>query len=164
MQNKVTLYVSKLSSLEQYITILDNKGREKVQFVEYVIEDVRGERVYVTTDGLAYTQDSLTFKDQTYLIVELDQLPEIIADPDLVIWDPVDQHSETLIYYKRLFVTQLQEYKLIAAIIKFRREIKFFYNMFVQENGTVKGVSVVPTSEIDLWYVASRVKKSQFGF
>ena len=155
--------MSKLSSSEQYITIIDNKGREKVQFVEYVIEDVRGERVYVTTDGLTYTQDSLTFKDQTYLIVELDQLSEIITEPDLVIWDPVEQRNETLIYYKRLFVTQLQEYKLIAAIVKFRRGIKFFYNMFVQENGKVKGISVVPASEIDIWYIALHVKRSQFG-
>ena len=119
--------------------------------------------MYVTTDGLTYTQDSLTFKDQTYLIVELDQLSEIITEPDLVIWDPVEQRNETLIYYKRLFVTQLQEYKLIAAIVKFRRGIKFFYNMFVQENGKVKGISVVPASEIDIWYIALHVKRSQFG-
>ena len=44
---------------EEDITIVDNKGRERVQRVEYVVLDVRGEKVYVTADGLAYTEDSL---------------------------------------------------------------------------------------------------------
>ena len=44
---------------EEYITIVDNKGRERAQRVEYVVLDVRGEKVYITADGLAYTEDSL---------------------------------------------------------------------------------------------------------
>ena len=148
---------------EQYLTIIDNKGREKVQFVEYIVEDVRDERVYVTTDGLIYAKDSLAFKVQDYLIAELQQLPEILAHPDIVIWDPVDPPGDTLIYYKRLYITELHERKLVAAIVKVRRGIKFFYNLHVQESGKVKGISVVPTAEIDVWYVALRVKRSQFG-
>ena len=50
------------SPTEEYITIIDNKGREKIQRVEYVVHDVGGEEVCVTTDGLAYAEDSLTRK------------------------------------------------------------------------------------------------------
>jgi hypothetical protein len=49
---------------EEYITIIDNKGRERVQRVEYVVLDVRGEKVYVTADGSAYAEDSLAAKGQ----------------------------------------------------------------------------------------------------
>jgi hypothetical protein len=155
--------VSQASSSEQFITIIDNKGREKVQFVEYFVEDVRGEKVYVTTDGLIYAKDSLAFKMQDYLIATLQQLSEILAQPDIVIWDPVDPPGDTLIYYKRLDITELQERKLVAVIVKVRQGIKFFYNLHVQESGKVKGVSVVPTAEIAVWYMAPRVKRSQFG-
>jgi hypothetical protein len=94
---KVLSQVRRLSSSEQYVTIVDNNGREKVQFVEYIVEDVRGERVYVTRDGLVYAEASLTFKLQEYLIAEFKRLPEVLVDPDIVIWDPVDQPGETLI-------------------------------------------------------------------
>ena len=36
---------------EEYITIIDNKGRRKVQRVEYVVLDVQEEKVYVTAGG-----------------------------------------------------------------------------------------------------------------
>jgi hypothetical protein len=42
---------------EEYITIVDNKGREHIQRVEYTVTDVRDEMVYVTVDGLAYARD-----------------------------------------------------------------------------------------------------------
>lgn len=38
---------------EEYITIVDNKGCERFQHVEYISTDVRGDTVYVTADGLA---------------------------------------------------------------------------------------------------------------
>jgi len=50
---------------EEYIivvSIVDNKGRERFQHVEYIVTDVRGDTVYVTADGLAYTRDSLARK------------------------------------------------------------------------------------------------------
>lgn len=70
---------------EEYITIVDNKGRERVQRVEYVVFDVRGEEVYVTADGLAYAEDSLAAKDFQYLIGELDRIPAILSHPAIVV-------------------------------------------------------------------------------
>ncbi len=55
---------------EEYITVIDNKGRERIQHVEYIVTDVRGETVYVTAGGLTYTEDSLARKAHYYLIDE----------------------------------------------------------------------------------------------
>jgi hypothetical protein len=97
------------------------------------------------------------------LIAELKRLPEVLVHPEIVIWDPVDQPGETLIYYKNLYFSQLQELKLVAVIVKVREGVKFFYNFHVQESGKVKGVAVVPATEIDVWYIAPRVKRGHFG-
>jgi len=148
---------------EEYITIVDNKGRERVQRVEYVVLDVRGEKVYVTADGLAYTEDSLKAKDQSYLIEKLSKLPGILAHPDIVIWDPAEPPGDTLIYYKRLYIAALHRRKLVAVIVKVRRGIKFFYNLYIQESGKVKGLTVVLPSEIEVWYIAPQVRRRQFG-
>jgi len=148
---------------EEYITIVDNKGRERVQRVEYVVLDVRGEKVYVTADGLAYTEDSLEAKDQSYLIEKLSKLPGILAQPDIVIWDPSEAPGDTLIYYKRLHIAVLRRRKLVAAIVKVRRGIKYFYNLHVQESDKVKGLPVVLPSEVEVWYIAPRIRRRQFG-
>jgi len=116
---------------EQYITIIDNKGREKIQAVEYIVLDARQEEIYVTSDGLAYAQDSLRFKQQFHVLAELAKLPSVLENPDLVIWDPVDPLKETVIYYKRLYFVKFQEHKVVAAIVKVRQRIKFFYNFFL---------------------------------
>ena len=39
---------------EEYITIIDNQGIERIQRVEYIVDDVRDETIYITADGLAY--------------------------------------------------------------------------------------------------------------
>ena len=148
---------------EEDITIVDNKGRERVQRVEYVVLDVRGEKVYVTADGLAYAEDSLEAKDQSYLIEKLSKLSGILAHPDIVIWDPAEAPSDTLIYYKQVYIAVLRRRKLVAVIVKVRRGIKFFYNLHVQESGKVKGLPVVPPSEIEVWYIAPRIRRRQFG-
>ena len=151
------------SPSEEYITVIDNKGRERVQRVEYVVLEVRGEKVYVTADGLAYAEDSLVAKGQNYLIEKLGKLSGILAHPDIVIWDPAEAPSDTLIYYKRLYIAALRRHKLVAAIVKARRGTKFFYNLHVQESGKVKGLPIVPPSEIQVWYIAPQVKRRQFG-
>jgi hypothetical protein len=148
---------------EEYVTIIDNKGRERVQRVEYIVRDVRGEEVYVTADGLAYAEDSLEIKEQNYLGEYLGKLSNILAHPDLVIWDPAEAPGDTLIYYKRLYIAVLRRHKLAAAIVKARHGIKFFYNLHVQESGKVKGLPIVPPSEIKVWYIAPHVKRRQFG-
>jgi Holliday junction resolvase-like predicted endonuclease len=51
------------SPSEEYITVIDSKGRERVQRVEYVVPEVRGEKVYVT----AAKQAKLAEVVQTYL-------------------------------------------------------------------------------------------------
>lgn len=48
---------------EEYLTVIDNRGRQRVQYVEYIALDVRDEQVYVTTDGIIYATDSLAAKD-----------------------------------------------------------------------------------------------------
>jgi hypothetical protein len=80
-----------------------------------------------------------------------------------VIWDPVEALGDTLIYYKWLYIATLRRRKLVAAIVKARRGIKFFYNLHVQESGKVKGLPIVPPSEIQIWYIAPQVKRRQFG-
>jgi hypothetical protein len=155
--------VRRPSPSEQYITIIDNKGREKIQAVEYIVLDARKEEIYVTSDGVAYVQDSLKFKQQFQVLAELAKLPSVLENPDLVIWDPVDPRKETLIYYKRLYFVKLQEYKVVAAIVKVRQGIKFFYNFFLQESGKVKGLPVVSPAEIEIWYIAPHVNASRFG-
>jgi len=52
---------------EEYVTVVDNKGRERIQRVEYVVTDMRGKTVYVTADGLAYARDSLVRKGQDHI-------------------------------------------------------------------------------------------------
>lgn len=151
------------ASSEQYVTIVDNNGRQKVQRVEYIVRDVRGEDVFVTTDGLVYTRDSLRIKQQQAVLAELDELPAVLMVPELVIWDPVDIPGETLIYYKQLYIAYYREYKVVAAIVKVRSGIKFFYNFFLQESGKVKGLPIVSPAEIEVWYIAPNVKRSQFG-
>jgi len=146
-----------------YAPIVDNKGRERVQHVEYVVTDVRGEKVYITADGLTYSEDSLEAKEQNYLIEKLSRLSDILAHPDIVIWDPAEAPGDTLIYYKRLYIAVLRRHKLVAAIVKVRRGIKFFYNLHVQESGKVKGLTIVPPMEIRVWYIAPQVRRRQVG-
>lgn len=100
--------IRKPSSTPEYVTIIDNKGKRKISAFAYVVRGIKDELVYVTTDGLAYTRDSLTLKRYGFLLTELEKLPNILSQPDLVIWDPVDDPGETLIYYKRIFVSALQ--------------------------------------------------------
>ena len=85
------------SAQEQYITILDNRGRTRIQHVEFIVDDVRREAIYITADGLQYVRNSLQAKVQDYLFAELDKLPNVLENPDIVIWDPVDSPGETLI-------------------------------------------------------------------
>lgn len=151
------------SPSEQYITIIDNRGREKIQSVEYIVTDVKQERIFVTVDGLTYTRDSLAFKEQTHLLAQVDRLPTILEQPDIVIWDPVDDPLETLIYYKRTYIDGFSEKKMLAAIVKIRQGLRFFYNLYLQDSGKVKGLSVIPADEIKIWYLAPSQHKSQFG-
>jgi hypothetical protein len=53
------------SSSERYITIIDNKGREKVEFVEYLVEDVRGEKSTLPVMDLPIRKIRWRAKDKT---------------------------------------------------------------------------------------------------
>lgn len=148
------------SPSEEYITIVDNKGRERVQRVEYVVLDVRGEKVYVTADGLAYTEDSLAAKDFRYLISELDRIPTILSHPDIVVHDHMSP-EDTLIYYKRIRVVSLAVHQLIAVVVKIRQGVKFFYNMHPQTSGRVKGYRARVPPQV--WYIAPGKRRRDFG-
>ncbi len=145
---------------EEYITIIDNKGREKVQRVEYVIQDVQGEKIYVTADGLAYAEDSLAAKDFYYLIKELDKIPIVLLRPNIVIHDHTSP-DDTLIYYRRIRIASLGVHQLIAVVIKIRHDIKFFYNMHPQQSGKIKGYRERIPPQI--WYIAPDKKRRNFG-
>jgi hypothetical protein len=152
--------VRKPTPSEEYITILDNKDRKRVQRVEYIVLDVRSEQVYITPDGLAYATDSLTAKDFHAFIDELERIPIILSNPEIVIRDPTSP-DDTLIYYKHLRIAALGVTQLMAAVIKWRQGIKFFYNLHPQESGKVKGYREAVPPEV--WYLASGKTLAGFG-
>jgi len=145
---------------EEYVTIVDNKGRERVQHVEYIALDVRGEEVYVTADGLAYARYSLAAKDFGYLIEALDKIPAILAHPDIVIHDHTSP-EDTLIYYKRLRMALPGVHQLLAVVVKNRQGIKFFYNLHPQQSGKVKGYRERVHPQV--WYMAPGKRRREFG-
>jgi hypothetical protein len=145
---------------EEYVTVVDNKGRERIQRVEYIVTDVRGEMVYITVDGLAYARDSLARKAHYYLIDQCDRISDILAQPDIVVCDHTSP-DDTLIYYKRVYIRSMHVSQLVAAVVKFRQGVKFLYNLHPQQSGKVKGYreSVPPT----VWYIAPGRKRRDFG-
>lgn len=145
---------------EEYIIITDNKGRTRIQRVEYVVLDVKDEEVYVTVEGLNYAEDSLEAKDFHYLIEYLKKIPSILSHPDIVIYD-YQSPEDTLIYYKRLRIVSLGIHQLMAVVIKIKEGFKFFYNMHPQQSGKVKGYS--QRGPIQVWYIARGKKERDFG-
>jgi hypothetical protein len=145
---------------EEYITIADNKGRERIQRVEYVVTDVRYERIYVTSDGLVYAQDSLARKGQEHLLEILNRIPDILSHPEIVIQDHLSP-DDTLLYYKHLFIFALNQHQLMCVVIKIRQGMRFFYNFFPQQSGKVKGYREIPPP--DIWYIAPDQNPRSYG-
>ena len=145
---------------EEYIITVDNKGRERIQRVEYVVTDVRGETVYVTTDGLVYARDSLARKAHYYLMDEFKRIPDILAHPDIVVYDYTSP-DDTLVYYKRIYIRSMHIHQLVAVVVKFRRDVKFFYNLHPQQSGKVKGYR--EQAPLRVWYIAPGRKRRDFG-
>ncbi len=144
---------------ERFITVVDNAGRERHQRVEYLVTDVRDEEVYVTSDGLQYVRDSLQAKSrQRFLLDELNRIPNVISNPDIVIWDPMAS-DDTLIYYKRIYSED--RHWLVAAVVKLRQGIKFLYNFHLQDGGKVKGYHYDVPPQI--WYLNPQQRKKAFG-
>ncbi len=150
-----------IDKLEEFITIVDNAGREKHQQVEYTVTDVRDEEVFATEDGLRYIRDSLQAKSrQRFLLDELNRIPGVITNPDIVILDPMAS-DDTLIYYKRIYIKSERRHWLVAAVVKLRPGIKFLYNFHLQESGKVKGYHHdVPPK---IWYLNPQQRKKTFG-
>jgi hypothetical protein len=145
----------------EFITIVDNAGREKHQRVEYVVSDVHDETVYVTSEGLNYIRDSLWIKvHQRFLLDELERIPDAISKPDVVIWDPMAS-DDTLIYYKRLYIEAERRHWLVAVVVKLRQGLKFLYNFHLQESGKVKGYQLDVPPQI--WYLNPQYRKRVFG-
>jgi hypothetical protein len=145
---------------EEYITVIDNRGREQIQRVEYIVTDILGELVYVTANGLAYAQDSLTHKSQGYLIDEFKRIPKILAHPDILIDDHTSP-DDTQIYYKRVYVRTMRVHLLVAVVVKLRQGIKFLYNFHVQQSGKVKGYLAPVLPKVR--YLAPGQKQRNFG-
>ena len=121
---------------------------------------MRDETVYVTVDSLAYARDSLARKVHYYLVDEFNRIPDILAHPDVVIYDHASP-GDTLIYYKQIYIRSMHVHQLVALVVKFRRGIKFFYNLHPQQSGKVKGYreQVLP----QVWYIAPGKKRRDFG-
>jgi hypothetical protein len=147
-------------SAEEYITVVDNKGRERIQRVEYTVTDVRDEKVYVTVDGLAYARDSLICKGQDHILQVFDCIPAVMVHPEIVIRDH-QSPDDTLIYYKRLYVSAIARHQLVCVVVKVRQGIRYLYNFFAQQSGKVKGYRHVPPPEI--WYIAPGKKARDYG-
>ncbi|MFN8491752.1 MAG: hypothetical protein U0350_29400 [Caldilineaceae bacterium] len=152
--------VRKPTPAEEYITILDNKNRKRVQHVEYIVLDIRGEQVYITADGLTYATDSLVAKDFHAFVEELERIPTILSSPEIVIHDHTSP-DDTLIYYKHLRIAPLGITQLMAVVVKWRQGLKFFYNMHPQESEKVKGYREVVAPEV--WYLAAGRSLKEFG-
>ena len=116
--------------------------------------------MYVTADGLAYTEDSLEAKDFQYLVGELDRIPTILSHPDIVVHDHMSP-EDTLNYYKRVRIVSLAVHQLIAVVVKIRQGIKFFYNMHPQTSGRVKGYRERVPPQV--WYIAPGKRRHDFG-
>ncbi len=145
---------------EGYIAILDNQGREQIQHVEYIVTDVRNESIYVTTDGIIYTQDSLTRKGQEHIFEIIDRIPTILAQPAIVIQDHVSP-DDTLLYYGQVYIPALAQVQLLCVVVKVRQGIRFFYNFFPQQSGKVKGYREMPPPAI--WYIAPGQNPRNYG-
>src|SRR3990167_8765294 len=126
-----------MSDLPEFITIIDDRGREKQQRVESVVTDVRGEQVLITTDGLYYISDSLHRKGQSHLLEFITRIPSALLHPEIVVWDHTTQ-NDTLLYYKHFYVARDKRRRLFVAIVKNRKGIKFLYNFHLQTSGKVK--------------------------
>lgn len=145
---------------EEYITIVDNKGRERIQRVEYIVTDVGRETVYITADGLAYAQDSLRRKGQNPILEIFDSIPTILLQPEIVIQDHISP-DDTLLYYKQIYISILGQHQLMCVVVKIRQGIRFFYNFFPQQSGKVKGCREVPPPTI--WYIATGRSPHNYG-
>lgn len=145
---------------EEYITVIDNQGRERVQHVVYVVADVRNISIYVTTDGLLYAQDSLKRKGQDHISAMIDEIPTILIEPAIVIQDHLSP-DDTLLYYRQRYIPALAQHQLLCVVVKIRQGIRFFYNFFPQQSGKVKGYREVPPPTI--WYVARGQNPRTYG-
>ena len=146
--------------IEETITIVDNAGREKVERVTYTVEDVFGEKVYVTEEGLQYARDSLHRKRQVKFVAQLERIPQVLSQPDIVIRDP-GFPKDTVIYYKRYYDRHHRRYRVIAVIIKIQASLKFLYNVHPQQSGKVKGYLETPKPEV--LYLSPHRKRRDYG-
>ena len=145
---------------EEYITIVDNQGRERIQRVEYIVTDVHRETIYVTDDGLVYTQDSLRRKGQAHIFDIIDRIPDVLVEPKIVIQDHFSP-DDTLLYYKPIYIPTLMQPQLMCVVIKIRQGVRFFYNYFPQQSGNVKGHREIPPPVI--WYLAPGENPHKYG-
>lgn len=145
---------------EEYITIVDNQGRERIQRVEYIVTDVHDETIYITADGLVYAQDSLMRKGQDHILEIVDRIPDVLAHPEIVIQDHISP-DDTLLYYKQIYIPMIARHQLMCVVIKIRQGLRFFYNYFPQHSGKVKGHREIPPPAI--WYVAPGQSPRSYG-
>jgi len=144
----------------EYIIVVDNKGGKRIQRVEYIVTDVRGEDIYITADGLGYAQYSLMLKGQDDMVDLLDRIPKILAHPEIVIQD-TQSPDDTLLYYKRVYVPAMARHQLLCVVVKVRQDTPYLYNFFAQQSGKVKGYweEQPPT----ILYIAPKKRPRDYG-
>jgi hypothetical protein len=142
------------------IEIVDNSGRRKVERVAYTVENVFGQKIHVTEEGLQYARDSLQRKRQTYFLTRLEQIPQVLSQPDIVIRDTTSP-EDTVIFYRQSYDRRKRKYEVIAIIVKVQGLVQFLYNVHPQESGKVKGCREIPKPEI--LYLKPGRKPRDFG-
>ena len=145
------------------ILIIDDAGQHKWETVAYTCTDVRGETVYITQEGLQYSRDALRRKHQYPLLERLDELCKDLAHPDIVIWDPSLQAQDTLLYYRRVHFQAIDCHQLVCLVVKVRAGLEYFYNVFIQQSGKVKGYNAWPPAAFHIWYINPRKRPKHFG-
>ena len=125
-----------------------------------IVTDVRGETIYVTTDGLTYASDSLSYKGQDDLLDVFDRIPTILCNPEIVVRD-YQSPRDTLLYYKRVYIPARAQHWLLCVVVKVRQGVRYLYNFFEQQSGKVKGYREVPLPII--WYIAPKKRPRNYG-
>lgn len=109
-----------------------------VQTIVYCVEDVLGYEVYYSEEADRYIKNIRNSRiTQKYVLNYLQKIPSILRDPSIVIIDVEDITESTLIYYKEVYIVEIQRQKLFALVVKMG-ELRVVYNLHPQESGKVK--------------------------
>lgn len=118
------------------------------QTILYSATDVFEQQVYFSIEAQRYIRDSRRKKPwQRYVLNYLDRIPLILRDPAIVIVDSDDFTERTTLYYREMYVSELERSVLFALVVR-SNEKKVVYNLHPQESGKVKASKRKPPPRI----------------